>query len=154
MSEIVKQIPETPFQNGDSKIRRDETLYQKAKLQDWPDDCHGQPEITRTFRKLWCATTDDSRLTLFGFRRFRTAHLLNLRFLEDEIHKIDHDIYQAGLQLDVPCTPADRLGLKHGKRDKNALKVEALIKPELISRLRDLLKQYGSCEFQILDSSG
>lgn len=145
MSTVVKPIPENSQQDVESKIGREEPSDHEAVLQNPPDDRHGQPEMASTFRRFWCATTDDSRLTLFGFRRFRTAHLLNLRFLEDEIHKIDHDIFQAGLQLDVPCTAADRLGLKHGRRDERAVGGEELIKPELISRLRDLLKQYGSC---------
>lgn len=145
MITVVKSGPENPQQNVESKIGREELPDHRAELPNPPDDRHGQPELASMFRRFWCATTDDSRLTLFGFRRFRTAHLLNLRFLEDEIHKIDHDIFQAGLQLDVPYTAGDRLGLKHGRRDGRALGVEELIKPEVISRLRDLLKQYGSC---------
>ena len=145
MSTVVNPIPKNPQPNVESKIGRGEPPDQEAELQNPPDDRHGRQELATKFRRFWCAATDDSRLTLFGFRRFRTAHLLNLRFLEDEIHKIDHDIFQAGLQLVVPCTAADRLGLKHGRRDERALGGEELIKPELVSRLRDLLKQYGSC---------
>lgn len=150
MPTVVKPIQENSSHNVESKIRRDEPQYQKAELQNPPDNHHEQPEIASMFRKFWCTTTDDSRLTLFGFRRFRTAHLLNLRFLEDEIHKLDHDIFQAGLKLDIPCTPADRLGLKHFRRDEGALGAEEIIKPGLILRLRDLLKQYGSCAIYIL----
>lgn len=128
----------------------EEPPYPMAELQNSPGDRHEQSEMATMFRRFWCAATDDSRLTLFGFRRFRTTHLLNLRFLEDEILKIDHDIFQAGLQLDVPFTASDRLGLKHGRRDKGALTVESLVKPELITRLRDLLKQYGSFHVQHL----
>lgn len=145
MATAVKLISEKPPHDVESKSCGEAPSHQKPELKNPSDDHHGQPEMASMFRKFWCATTDDSRLTLFGFRRFRTAHLLNLRFLEDEIHKIDHDIYQAGLQLGVPCTAADRLGLKHFRKDEGALGAEALIKPELISRLRDLLEQYGSC---------
>ena len=101
--------------NVESKIRKQEPPDHTAEPQNPPDDRHGQPELAGLFRRFWCATTDDRRLTLFGFRRYRTAHLLNLRFLEDEIHKIDHDIFQAGLQLDVTSTAAERLGLKHAR---------------------------------------
>lgn len=147
---MVKPIPENPPQDVESKIHREQSSNQQAQLKTPPDDHHEQSEMARTFRRFWCATTGDGRLALFGFRRFRTAHLLNLRFLEDEIHKIDHEIFQAGLHLDVPCTAADRLGLKHGRRDERTLGTEALIKPELILRLRDLLKQYGSCNLHLV----
>ena len=51
------------------------------------------------FNKIWREITSDNRHTLFGFRRYRTTDLLNLRLLEAEIGTIDHDVYQAGLQL-------------------------------------------------------
>lgn len=144
MTTVVKLTPENPPQDVELTTGGEQSQSQRAELQSPSDNNHEQPEMASLFRKFWCAATDDSRLTLFGFRRFRTSHLLNLRYLEEEIHKVDHDIFQAGLQLGVPCTAADRLGLKHGRRDNRALGVEALITPELISRLRDLLKQYGS----------
>lgn len=145
MTAVVKPIPGDLSQPIEPKLYREQPPCQNAELPSLPDDHPEQSEMATMFRKFWSTTTDDSRLTLFGFRRFRTAHLLNLRYLEEEIHKIDHDFFQAGLQLDVPCTAADRLGLKHGRRDESALGVKALIKPELVLRLRDLLKQYGSC---------
>ena len=101
-------------------------------------------EKAHTFRKLWPNITVDNYLTLFGFRRFRTAHLLNLRFLEDEISKIDRKIYQAGLQLDLPQANMDKLGLRHGKRDTNAPEVEEVINQNLVLKLRELIKQYGT----------
>ena len=71
-------------------------------------------------------------------------HLLNLRFLEDKISKIDHKIYQAGLKLDLPPANVDNLGLRHGKRDRNAPEVEEVINQELILKLRELIKQHGT----------
>ena len=107
------------------------------------------PEFMNRFRKSWRNATDDNYLTLFGFQRFRTAHLLNLRFLEEEIHKIDHEIYQAGMQVGCPPGAIDRLGLKHGKRDMvapgTAGKVN-VVKQDLILGLRELLRQYGTCD--------
>lgn len=100
-------------------------------------------ETARLFRSLWSNITDDNALTLYGFRRFRTTHLLNLRLLETEIDKIDHKIYQAGLSLDLPSTSADKLGLKHSKRDVHAPSPEEVLDPELVSKLRQLLKEYG-----------
>lgn len=97
----------------------------------------------RLFERLWTSSTEDNNLSLYAFRRFKTTHLLNLRLLEDEISQIDHQIYQTGLSLDLGPTSADRLGLKHCKRDKNALRPEELIEENTKLKLRDLLRQYG-----------
>ncbi|KAL9028633.1 MAG: hypothetical protein Q9180_007135, partial [Flavoplaca navasiana] len=96
-----------------------------------------------TFRKAWYDATDDNYLTLFGFRRFRTAHLLNLRFLEQDIDKIDHQLYQAGLDFDNSHNIIHRLALKQAKRD-GSLKgnMEGITNEKFIKRLRCLLKQY------------
>lgn len=99
-------------------------------------------ETAHLFRSLWSNITDDNALTLYGFRRFRTTHLLNLRLLEIEIDKIDHIIYQAGLSLGLPSTSADKLGLKHSKRDVSAPNPEEILDPGLVSKLRQLLKDY------------
>jgi hypothetical protein len=103
------------------------------------------------FSKSWPETTSDNRLTLFGFRRFRTTHLLNLRLLEAEIDKIDHDLYQAGLQLNQSLDrehSLDRLGLKQAKRDCKPMKVEEVVNEDLILRLRGLIKEYGKWIFE------
>ncbi|KAL8668688.1 MAG: hypothetical protein Q9168_006693 [Polycauliona sp. 1 TL-2023] len=101
------------------------------------------PDAVTTFRKAWHDATDDNYLTLFGFRRFRTAHLLNLRFLEQELDKIDHQIFQAGLSLDNSHKVIDRLALKQAKRDGNMEgRLENMIDDGLSNRLRCLLKQY------------
>ena len=102
--------------------------------------------FSKTFRKVWPDITSDNYLTLFGFRRYRTTHLLNLRFLEFEIDKIDHDLYQAGLQLERPLGrehALDRLGLKQAKRDDKQIKMEEIVNQALILRLRSLIKEYG-----------
>ncbi|MCJ1311501.1 hypothetical protein MMC25_005173 [Agyrium rufum] len=96
------------------------------------------------FHEHWPNVTSDNRLTLFGFRRYRTTHLLNLRFLEAEIDEIDHHLYQKGLQLDFPvdCHHAlDRLGLRQAKRDTGQRKVE--VDRILVLQLRSLVKEYG-----------
>ncbi|KAL8978565.1 MAG: hypothetical protein Q9205_005878 [Flavoplaca limonia] len=76
-----------------------------------------------TFRKAWYDATDDNYLTLFGFRRFRTAHLLNLRFLEQDIDKIDHQL------------KAKRDGGRNGE-------IKGITYEMFSERLRCLLKQY------------
>ena len=101
---------------------------------------------SETFSKVWREITSDNHLTLFGFRRYRTIHLLNLRFLEAEIDKIDHDLYQAGLQLEQPLGRdhrLDRLGLKQAKRDCQRTKIEEVVNEDVILRLRGLIKEYG-----------
>lgn len=95
------------------------------------------------FRKNWQAASADSSITLYGFRRFKTSHLLNLRFLEDEIAELDHMVYQAGLTLGIEHAPANRLGLNYCKRDRRIPAIRETITHELVLRLRDLLKQYG-----------
>ena len=99
--------------------------------------------MAEVFRKCWIVSTADNNLTLHGFRRFKTTHLLNLRFLENEIAEMDHIVYQAGLSLNLEPSAADRLGLRHGKRDKKVADVEDMITPEFVLKLRDLLRQYG-----------
>lgn len=73
----------------------------------------------RDFPTLWRTSTADDNITLYGFRRFKTPHLLNLRFLESEVAELDHKIFQVRLSLGGQPSPADRLGLGlgHSKRD-------------------------------------
>ena len=101
-------------------------------------------ETALLFRDLWSNVTDENALTLFGFRRFRTTHLLNLRLLVTEIDKIDHEIYQASLSLGLPSTSADKLGLRNSKRDERAPSPEEILRPELVSKLRQLLREYST----------
>lgn len=100
-------------------------------------------ESRKLFEKVWTLSTDDNNLALYGFRRFKTGHLLNLRLLEDEIDRIDHQIYQAGLKLGMDPAPHDRLGLKHCQRDEHALCPEEVLDEGLILKLRGLLREYG-----------
>jgi hypothetical protein len=100
-------------------------------------------DTTEAFRKRWAASTADSNLTLHGFRRFKTTHLLNLRFLENEIASMDHTLYQAGLSLGLTPSSADRLGLSHSKRDMHVPDIEDTITPKFILKLRNLIKEYG-----------
>ena len=109
------------------------------------DSCkRNYPDEASKFERIWQNCTDDNNLTLHGFRRFKTSHLLNLRFLEDEIAELDHIIYQAGLSLDLERSPNDRLGLRHSKRDSNAPCIHDTINGDLILKLRGLIKQYGA----------
>jgi hypothetical protein len=99
--------------------------------------------LREQFRRHWQSSTDDNNLTLHGFRRFKTTHLLNLRFLEGEIAELDHTIYQAGLSLNLDPSAADRLGLKHSRRDGKVPNVDEAITREFVLKLRNLIKQYG-----------
>ena len=96
-----------------------------------------------TFKKLWKHSTEDNNLTLYGFRRFKTSHLLNLRYLEEEISRVDHEIYQAGLRSGCVPGERDRLGLRYSKKDPSSSKDKEIISYELILKLRSLLKDYG-----------
>lgn len=95
------------------------------------------------FRKCWVNSTADSNLTLHGFRRFKTTHLLNLRYLEDEIAEMDHTIYQAGFSLGLDPTSTDRLGLGNARRDADVPNISEVINREFILKLRALIKEYG-----------
>lgn len=99
-------------------------------------------ETAQVFRKLWPRVTDDDNLALHGFRRFKTAHLLNLRFLEQEIAEVDRAIYQAGLSLGHEPSTRDRLGLKHSTIDPNPPALKDTITQDLVLKLRNLLQQY------------
>jgi hypothetical protein len=99
--------------------------------------------LSDQFSDHWQASTADSNLTLHGFRRFKTTHLLNLRFLEAEIAEIDHILYQLGLSLNVEPSSTDRLGLKHCKKDETPPSTKQVLSKKLIQKLRRLLKEYG-----------
>lgn len=110
--------------------------------------------MANTFRKAWITSTADNNLTLHGFRRFKTTHLMNLRFLEDEIAKMDRILYQVGLKQDMPLSSTDRLGLGHSRKDANVPKIDDAITPEFIVQLRSLLKQYGKWHIPRIDDLG
>jgi hypothetical protein len=98
-------------------------------------------EVREMFRTAWPAITSPTP-ALFGFRRFRTSHLLNLRILEKEILAIDNTVYQAGWSLGAEVRNNDRLALANAQKDADAKGLPSIDK-ELITRLRDLLRQYG-----------
>ena len=98
----------------------------------------GSPTASK-FCQFWPGNTNDNNLTLHGFRRYKTTHLLNLRFLEDEIAMLDHSIYQAGLSLGHEPSVRDRLGLKSSKTDSNIPDVEKILTPDLVLELRNLI---------------
>lgn len=100
--------------------------------------------IAARFRDIWPQATADSNLTLHSFRRFKTTHLVNLRLLERELAGLDHTVYQAGLSLDIAPSSADRLGLRHSRRDADVPAVTDTITDAFASRLRYLLKDYGA----------
>jgi len=99
--------------------------------------------VAQEFTKHWQNATADSNLTLHGFRRFKTSHLINLRYLEEEMAVLDNVIYEAGLSLDLSPSSEDRLALRYRKRDKNAPLIEETITRETILKLRSLIKEYG-----------
>ncbi|MCJ1334686.1 hypothetical protein MMC10_011398 [Thelotrema lepadinum] len=122
-------------------------------------DIHSNIRYAELFNKFWREVTPDNYLTLFGFRRYRSTHLLNLRFLEAEIATIDHDLYQTGLALDsslIPRHALNRLGLRQVKRDTKQVEADVVDKA-LILRLRKLIKEYGentsgkSLDSQLID---
>lgn len=100
-------------------------------------------ETANQFHDIWCKATDDNYLTLYGFRRFRTTHLLNLRYLEKEIDALDHQIFQAGFKLGHIPSSLDKLGLQHGKIDPCASGNGEVMTRELVLKMRDLIRQYG-----------
>jgi hypothetical protein len=108
-----------------------------------PAESRKPDSVTDIFRKCWATSTADNNLTLHGFRRFKTTHLLNLRFLEAEIAEMDYTVYQAGLSLDLSPSSTDRLGLRHSKRKFKKLEINDAITPEFVMKLRGLLQQYG-----------
>lgn len=111
---------------------------------------HTSQSPQEQFSSHWQASTADSNLTLHGFRRFKTTHLLNLRYLEAEISETDHLLYQLGLSLDLEPSADDRLGLKHCKRDTKVPPIDKVVSKKLLGKLRRLLKEYGMFEFHFI----
>ncbi|TGO57574.1 hypothetical protein BCON_0064g00440 [Botryotinia convoluta] len=99
-------------------------------------------ELAREFRTHWSTSTDDNELSLFSFRRFRSSHLINLRFLEEEIAKLDREIFQAGLQIGIDAERKDLLGLRLARKDSNVPPIEETITQEKVWKLRRLLREY------------
>jgi hypothetical protein len=109
------------------------------------EDISEHDEVQDMFRKIWPTVTDPNPLILFGFRRFRTSHLLNLRILEEDILKIDHEVFQAGLHLGEPTRKGGRLALDRAERDTVPEGEQVpIVDRKKLDRLRGLLKQYGT----------
>jgi hypothetical protein len=100
-------------------------------------------DILERFRRFWPTATDDNRLTLFGFRRFRTVHLLNLRFLEDELTDINRKLCIAAEVLDIPLPPKNKLGLRHGT-PRDPSEWNAALDREFFGNMRRVVKEYGA----------
>lgn len=103
----------------------------------------GELGITAAFVKVWRIATADKNMTMHGFRRFKTSHLVNLRLLEHELEKLDREVYQAGMKLEAPISKIDRLGLGQSQRDRDAKAASEVINRETVMRLRRLLQEYG-----------
>lgn len=138
-------VPRSQSQDTINPCKRAESLQSQQSCDQSPEDL----ETANLFRDLWGKVTDDNYLTLYGFRRFRTTHLLNLRFLEKEIDTLDHQIFQAGLKLGHTFASVDKLGLQHGKIDACALGVEEVMNRELVLKMRELIMQYGMLGFTV-----
>ena len=66
------------------------SLVLPANGQQSESDEHAHVDTTyykTLFQKLWPDVTSDNRLSLFGFRRYRTTHLFNLRLLEADCNE-------------------------------------------------------------------
>jgi len=135
----------TPPSLGDSISAPSDAVPQAQ-----PNNNTDDPGVSNLFPRLWRWSTTDNNLSLYGFRRFKTSHLLNLRFLEEEVAELDHKIYQAGLSLGLEPTPSDRLGLRHSKIDANVPRIEDTIRTELVLRLRSTIKEYGKFNVELL----
>lgn len=99
--------------------------------------------LAKDFRSHWRTATDDNELSLFSFRRYRTSHLINLRFLENEVERVTHEIYQAGLQVEIKEECKKKLGLQYATRNPNTQPIEEVITRPKILELRALMKEYG-----------
>jgi len=95
------------------------------------------------FSQSWPIATADSNVTLHGFQRFKTTHLINLRLMEQEIAEMDRKLYQAGLSWGHDISSADRLGLGAARRDSDTTNANETITTEFVEKLRRLISQYG-----------
>lgn len=99
--------------------------------------------ILAAFVKVWRIATADKNMTMHGFRRFKTSHLVNLRLLEHELEQLDREVFQAGMKLDAPISKIDRLGLGKSQRDRDAKAASEVINRNTVMRLRRLVQEYG-----------
>ena len=99
--------------------------------------------VQQSFKTQWSRVTHANDLALFGFRRFRTSHLLNLRLMEEEIKALDHKVFQAGLGMEDGSRKKGRLSLTHDEGDQPSHAGSVMINHEMTLRLRSLIKKYG-----------
>lgn len=103
----------------------------------------GELGTIAAFVKIWRIATADKNMTMHGFRRFKTSHLVNLRLLEHELEQLDREVFQAGMKLEAPISKIDRLGLGQSRRDRDAKAASEVINRETVMRLRSLVQEYG-----------
>lgn len=101
------------------------------------------PDFASIFSRAWSIATEDENITMYGFKRFKTSHLLNLRYLEHDLGKLDREIYQAGLSLNTAPSRTGRLWLGHAKKDENIKGIPDVACEENILRFRRLISEYG-----------
>lgn len=124
-----------------SEQQHQEAADESSAYQDIVTDCSQNSfNYILGFPDHWRSSTSLEEVSLFGFRRFRTSQLLNIRFLEDEISAIDREIYQAGLQLPPQYTSSS---YENVRKDPNAAGPHEVITETTVHRLRTLLKQYS-----------
>ena len=149
MTETIQPMPMARLQDTQQESQPESGSYEHPQKeftdQSFIDDfLHvSSEEMRASFREIWSDTISDHRLTLFGFRRYRTTHLVNLRYLELELEKISNVIFQAGMQLDQPPSDLDRLGLRYIRKQPGTSAKLEIINGNTILRLRELIKEYG-----------
>jgi hypothetical protein len=62
---------------------------------------------------------------------------------------VDHEIYQAGLQIEIDPESKDKIGLRTATRDVNVPPIEEVITRSKLLELRALLKEYGKIKTPI-----
>lgn len=73
-----------------------------------------------------------------SFRKFRTMHLLNLRFLENEILALEQLFFQAGLHISKPNEDGNPNAI-----DPRFSSDQENISATFVETLRRLIEQYG-----------
>ncbi|KAI1299003.1 hypothetical protein F5Y03DRAFT_408947 [Xylaria venustula] len=93
--------------------------------------------ITQNFVRHWeKVLTADNSLTRHRVRRSKTAHLINLRFLEEDIAALNDVIVQAGINTRLDTSSSDRLGRTHSQSVTENPRVEKSLREKLWKRRR------------------
>lgn len=118
------------------------TFGNDTKVDDIQTNCAptDQPlhNYAQSFPQHWLGSIADDMISKFGFRRFQTSQLLNIRFLEGEIAELDRQIYKAGLNLNPSALRFGQVII--GEQVPAANEV---ITKENVLTLRRLLKEYS-----------